>query len=253
MVGLWHGATAVITGGALGIGAATAAAGLREEARSVWLLDVDDAALAARATALGERAHPLVVDVTDEGAVGAAVARILEEEPGIDVLVNSASRDSSADARSMTGAEWDAVLDLDLKAPWLLSRAVLPSMVERRRGAIVNIGSLHSRPTAEGAFPYAAAKAGVAGLTRSLALDFGPHGVRVNTVTPGWTLSERVEAGLARLGNDERARITATQPLRRLGTPAEVAEVVVFVGSDRASYVTGADWEVDGGLGARFA
>ncbi|MDM4761993.1 SDR family oxidoreductase [Galbitalea sp. SE-J8] len=242
---------AVVTGGALGIGAAIVRAGAREGAR-VWALDVDEESGRKLAATAGDAVRFRRVDVTDEAAIARVTDEIVAESGAIDILVNCASRDSNADATTMTSEAWDALMALDLRAPWLMSRAVLPGMIARGGGAIVNIGSLHAIMTAEGAFPYGAAKAGLAGLTRSLALDMGPHGVRVNTVTPGWVLSERVAASFD--GDDARRRaVEQTQPLRRMGTPDEIASVVVFVASDEASFVTGANWLVDGGLGARFA
>jgi NAD(P)-dependent dehydrogenase (short-subunit alcohol dehydrogenase family) len=252
MVGRWEDKVAVITGGAVGIGAAVVEAGATEGA-VVWVLDVDTSRGNALVANSNGTRHFLEVDVTDEFAVAQAVDHILIESDRIDILVNCASRDGNADPVTMTSQEWDALMGLDLKAPWLLSRAALPGMLARGSGAIVNIGSLHALLTAEGAFPYGAAKAGLAGLTRSLALEAGPSGIRVNTVTPGWVLSERVERDLEREGLERRSRIEATQPLRRLGTPAEIAAVVLFIASDEASFVTGANWIVDGGLGARFA
>lgn len=251
MVSSWAGKVAIVTGGALGIGAAVAKLGV-EAGGTVWIVDVDERG-AETAAALGDRSRFIRADVAAEGGVAEAVERVVAEDGRVDILVNSASRNSHADARTMTVTEWDDLMALDLRAPWLMSRAVLPGMVAAGSGSIVNIGSLHATLTAEGAFPYGAAKAGLAGLTRSLALDFGQHGVRVNTVTPGWTLSERVAADLSELPAADLERLVATQPMRRFATPEEVARVVVFMASDDASFVTGANWSVDGGLGARFA
>jgi 3alpha(or 20beta)-hydroxysteroid dehydrogenase len=153
----------------------------------------------------------------------------------------------------MSSDEWDQFMALDLKASWLTVRAALPAMIDRGAGSVVNIASLHATLTAEGAFPYAAAKAGLLGLTRSLALDLGRHGIRVNAVSPGWTRSERIETHFRDIGPEATGRIENLHALRRTARPQEVAEVAVFLASDRASFVTGANWAVDGGLGARYA
>lgn len=251
---LWQDKVALVTGASTGIGEAVARLGAREGGR-VWLLDVDqrgeDVASAIRDD--GGCAQFIRVDVMREADITAAVDTILAEEGRIDVLVNNAGRDAHYDATTMDAKEWDAVMHLDLRAPWLLARAVFPAMISARQGAIVNLGSLHARLTAEGHFPYGAAKAGLGGLTRTLALEVGRYGVRVNTVSPGYTLSTRVAADLAALGPRERERICNLHPLRRFADPEDIAEVVVFVASDRARAVTGADWAVDGGLGARYA
>jgi NAD(P)-dependent dehydrogenase (short-subunit alcohol dehydrogenase family) len=115
------------------------------------------------------------------------------------------------------------------------------------------VASLHARLTDRGYFPYAAAKSGVVGLTRSLALEYGHAGVRVNAVSPGWTRTRLVDEWLGREGAAAEQRVLDAQPLGRIAEPAEVAEVVCFLASDAASFVSGADWAVDGGLGARFA
>jgi NAD(P)-dependent dehydrogenase (short-subunit alcohol dehydrogenase family) len=248
--GQWSNKVAVITGGAAGIGAAIASVGVREGG-AVWVLDLDESAGESLCERLGPSARFLRADVADPDAVDRVMCTILAEGP-VDILVNNAARDANADARSLTIEQWDAIFALDLRGAFTTSRAVLPSMVGRGRGSIVNIASLHATLTAEGAFPYAAAKAGLLGLTRSLALDFGRHGVRVNAVSPGWTLTERVRSAFARV-DDAQATEAAKHALRRLGEPEEVAEVVVFLASDAASFVTGANWAVDGGLGARYA
>jgi NAD(P)-dependent dehydrogenase (short-subunit alcohol dehydrogenase family) len=122
------------------------------------------------------------------------------------------------------------------------------------RGSIVNIASLHARMTTRGMFPYAAAKSGVLGLTRSLALDEGPHGIRVNAVSPGYVRTQLVQEYFEQQDDPERVErdVLGVHPMGRIATPAEIADVVAFVASDEASFMTGADVAVDGGLGAKF-
>jgi NAD(P)-dependent dehydrogenase (short-subunit alcohol dehydrogenase family) len=242
----------LVTGGAQGIGRSIVEVARREGAR-VAFVDVDERAGRATAEALGGEALFVAADVADEARVAAAVARVQAELGPIGVLVNNAGRNSYADAVQMTEAEWDDVFAVDLKGTWLMSKHVLPAMIERRSGAIVNVASLHAQLTARGMFPYAAAKSGMVGLTRSLALDVAPHNVRVNAVSPGYTRTALVDEYLDLRGAEEEAAILAAQPLGRIAEPREVAEVVCFLASDAASFVTGANWAVDGGLGSRFA
>lgn len=245
----------VVTGGAQGIGRAVVETSLREGAR-VTLLDVDVEAgprSAQELAALGD-CHYVGADVADEADVQAAIARARELLGRIDVLVNNAGRNAYGDPVEMTQAEWDDVFAVDLKAAWLCSKHVLPEMIERGSGSIVNVASLHARLTAQGMFPYGAAKAGLVGLTRSMALEVGPQGVRVNAVSPGYTRTALVQQYFERSDDpDLERRVLDVHPLGRIGEPAEVAEVVCFLASEAASYVTGADWAVDGGLGSRFA
>ncbi|GAA0946942.1 SDR family oxidoreductase [Nonomuraea longicatena] len=233
----------LVTGGARGIGAAVAQVAAREGA-AVAVLDVLPAAYGLAIEA----------DITSADAVGAAVARVERELGPVTVLVNNAGRNAYFDPAEMSEADWDALFAVDLKAAWLMTRAVLPGMKAGGRGSIVNVASLHARLTTAGMFPYAAAKSGLVGLTRSLALDLGPYGIRVNAVSPGWTATRLVEDYLD--GHPDpgaRERVEGLHPMGRIGTPHQVAEVVCFLASDAAAFVTGAEWAVDGGLGARFA
>lgn len=250
------GRVVVVTGGASGIGSAVVDIALREGAR-VAFFDIDADAGQARLRELTDADAPATfeqVDVTDETAVAAAFARTAEHHGPADVLVNNAGRNAYGDPVAMTSAEWDEVFSVDLKAAWLCAKYALPAMLARRAGSIVNVASLHARLTTAGMFPYAAAKSGLVGLTRSLALEVGPGGVRVNAVSPGYTRTRLVVEYLANAvrGEDE-ADIMRAHALRRIAEPAEVAEVICFLASDAASFVTGSDWSVDGGLGARFA
>ncbi len=153
----------------------------------------------------------------------------------------------------MTEAEWDDVFGVDLKSAWLVARAVLPAMIAARRGAIVNIASIHADMTYPGFFPYAAAKSGLIGLTRSLALELGPHGIRVNALSPGYTETFLVQEFFAQNPPELRQQVLDVHPLGRMAQPGEIANCAAFLLSDEASFVTGANWRADGGLSARFA
>jgi NAD(P)-dependent dehydrogenase (short-subunit alcohol dehydrogenase family) len=242
----------VVTGGAQGIGRAIVMTALREGAR-VAFVDVDAERGRETERQVGG-AHFVQGDIAQEPEVEAAVAVARGLIGAIDVLINNAGRNAYADPVRMSEGEWDAVFAVDLKGAWLCSKHVLPEMIERGSGSIINIASLHGSLTAQGQFPYAAAKSGLIGLTRSLALEVAPHGIRVNAVSPGYTRTAILQRHFERSGDsDLERRVLDVHPLGRVGEPAEIAEVVCFLASDAASYVTGADWAVDGGLGARFA
>jgi NAD(P)-dependent dehydrogenase (short-subunit alcohol dehydrogenase family) len=246
----------LVTGGAHGIGRAIVEVAAREGAHVVFF-DIDAApanALLARLAAAGERAEFRRVDITDEHAVAEAISDVVASQGTIDVLVNNAGRNIYADPVAMSQDEWDSLFSLDLKAAWLCSKYVLPGMIDKRRGSIVNIASLHARLTCKGMFPYAAVKTGLVGLTRSLALEVGDKGIRVNAISPGYTRTQLVQEYFDSTGDPAiEAEVLEVHPLGRMAEPAEIAEVVCFLASDAASFVTGAEWPVDGGLGARFA
>jgi NAD(P)-dependent dehydrogenase (short-subunit alcohol dehydrogenase family) len=246
----------LVTGGARGIGRAIVETAAREGA-AVAFFDLDEGAGTALSGGLEEGTARVTfhrVDVTDSGAVEAAVADVLAVHRRIDVLVNNAGRNVYADPVAMTEEEWDKVFDVDLKAAFLCAKHALPSMITQGRGSIVNIASLHAKLTCAGMYPYAAAKAGLVGLTRSMALDVARHGVRVNAVSPGYIRTALVDEYFAQHPDrDVERKALDVHPLGRIGAPEEVAEVVCFLASDAASFVTGADWAVDGGLGVRFA
>jgi NAD(P)-dependent dehydrogenase (short-subunit alcohol dehydrogenase family) len=244
---------AIVTGGALGIGRAIAECFVREGAR-VIILDRDAAAGAALARDVsGVTCIP--ADVTRESDVAGACAAIVAEAGTIDILVNNAGVNAYFDPVRMTEAEWDSVFAVDLKGAWLCAKHVLPTMRDRGRGSIVNIASIHATLTIAGMFPYAAAKSALVGLTRSLALDYAPLGIRVNAVSPGWTRTRLVEEWFALQPDPAAAEasVLGVHPMRRIATAAEVADVVAFVASDRASAMTGSAVAVDCGLGVQFA
>jgi NAD(P)-dependent dehydrogenase (short-subunit alcohol dehydrogenase family) len=241
----------VVTGAARGIGRAVCERLLAEGA-SVIGIDLD-ASGPAPTIADGSTATLMPADVCIAAEVDAALSEVLDRHGRVDVLVNNAGINAHYDAVTLTEAQWDAFMAVDLKSAWLTSRRVLTPMALAGGGSIVQVSSLHARLTMPGMFPYAAAKAGLVGLTRSLAADYGPRGVRVNAVCPGWTRTPMLLSGRAEPDSDQRdmlRRAAAAHPLRRIGEPAEIAAAVAFLASDDASFITGQELYVDGGLSA---
>ena len=247
---------ALVTGGSRGIGRAIVEKCLVEGA-SVAFFDIDaaEAARTVRDLAAAGPVEFVAADVTIEADVVRGVEHVLGKYGRIDVLVNNAGVNAYFDPIQMTEAQWESVFAVDLKGTWLCAKHVLPGMKARGRGSIVNIASIHASLTIAGMFPYAAAKSGVVGLTRSLALDYAASGIRVNAVSPGWTRTHLVEEWFALQPDPAAAEASVmnTHPMRRIATPAEIANVVVFVASDEASAMTGAAVAVDCGLGIQFA
>ena len=243
----FSGSVVAVTGGARGIGAATVRA-FNEAGASVASLDLDPPNAAGGA--LVEQC-----DVSSPADVAKAFAAIEAKLGPVDVLVNNAGVNAGYDPVSMSPEEWDRFFAVDLRSMWLCSRAVLPRMRERGGGSIVNVASIQANLTQAGAFPYAAAKAGVLGLTRSLALEEGPFGVRVNAVSPGYTRTRLVVDSLQATGDSEAAEreIAAKHALGRIAEPEEIASMIVVLASPLASFVTGANIAIDGGLGCRYA
>ena len=250
------GKVAIVTGGAQGIGRATVEK-LHAEGAQVAAFDIDEARGAALAGALGPDRPPLFVacDVTDEGQVAAGVASVVARFGRLDVLVNNAGVNAYFDPVAMTQAEWDGFFAVDLKGAWLGAKYAIPAMRAAGGGSIVNIASIHAFMTISGMFPYAAAKAGLVGMTRSLALDLGKDQIRVNAVCPGWTRTQLVQEWFDGQPDPAgaEAEVLRVHPLGRIGTPAEIANLIAFLASDEASFVTGAAWLIDGGLSAQFS
>ncbi len=247
---------AFVTGGSHGIGQACVER-LQASGATVVFCDVDAVAGLGVASSLAAGSAPVEFvpcDVTSEEQVADAIGSTIERFGSLDVLVSNAGIDVPFDAATMTEAEWESFFAIDLKSLWLCAKHALPQMRSRRRGSIVNIASIHAFVTSEGKFPYAAAKSGVVGLTRSLALDNGTYQIRANAVCPGYTRTRMVMDGIRSAPDPAAAEreMLAIHPLGRIAEPAEIANVVAFLASDEASFVTGAAILVDGGLSARF-
>ena len=240
-----------VTGGAKGIGEAIVRDCLAEGAK-VSFVDIDVKSGEKLAAELGSSVKFVKASVASFAELSKAFSEVTAAFGEVTGVVNNAGVNSHADPVTMTDQEWEDFFAIDMKPVWLTAKLALPAMRKAGKGSIVNIGSIHGKLTYPGFFPYGAAKSAVLGLTRNLALDEGKHEIRVNTVSPGYILTDLTKGWLsAEDGRTERAN--SIQPLGRMGQPVEVAKVVTFLLSDKATYISGSDWAVDGGLGARSA
>ncbi|MBO0729530.1 MAG: SDR family oxidoreductase [Acidimicrobiaceae bacterium] len=250
------GKVALVTGAARGIGRAVAARLAAEGAR-VALLDRQAAQLEVTADqlrALDREVLPLVCDLSQPPAVADAVAATAAHYGGLQLICNNAGVDTHVPLEAWDVRRLDEVLDVDLRACLLVVKAAAPHL-KARGGSVVNISSVMARNTQAGYAAYSAAKAGVLGLTRALAVELGPHGVRVNAVCPGFIDTELWEQVLRASADPEAfaERTARLHPLGRRGLPEDVASTVAYLFSDAASFITGTEIWVDGGLSAVLA
>ncbi len=254
MTGLLAGRKVIITGGGAGIGLSTARRLVREGA-AVGLLDLDGAAAIAAAKQIqdeGGQAFGIAADVTDAASMDHAVAAASAALGGIDGLFNNAGIAGFGSVHESTPESWQRVWAVNVTGTFLASRAVLPQMIEQGHGSIVNVGSVAGMVGIPGMAAYCAAKGAIVNLTRQMGAEYAKHGIRVNSVSPG-TIAETA-MGKSLLGSDTSeaamAKRLAKYPLGRFGKPEEIAEAVVFLLSDAASFCVGSNLAVDGGMTA---
>ena len=239
-----QGQIALVTGASRGIGRAIALA-LAEQGYVVIgtaTTEAGAAAISAALEALGGRG--LLLNVNDGAAIDAAIDALVKAHGGLQVLVNNAGITRDTLSMRMKDDDWDAVLDTNLKAVFRMSRAVMRTMMKQRYGRIINITSVVGVSGNAGQANYAAAKAGVAGMTRSLARELGSRGITVNCVAPGFIATDMTES----LPEAQKAALLAQIPVGRLGEPGEIADAVVFLASPKAAYITGSELHVNGGM-----
>ena len=252
-----EGRVAVVTGGSRGIGRASVARLCASGAVVAFCGRDEDVGLAAERELhdLGCDVAYFPCDVANEESVMTFVSSAQNRFGAIDIVVNNAGVNAIFDAGTMTIEQWDAFFAVDLRSAWLTVKHLIDDMKSRRRGSIVNVSSLHGFVTTPNFFPYAAAKSGLVGLTRSMALDFGPWDIRVNCVAPGFVRTRLVQESIDRFEDRAAAEQDMVRgvALGRIAEPAEIAEVIHFFASPASSYVTGASLLVDGGLTVRRA
>ena len=238
-----EGRTALVTGASGGIGAAIART-LHGLGAAVALSGTREANLAALAAELGDRAHVCPADLSDPKAADALIAAAESALGRIDILVNNAGLTRDGLVLRMSDEAWASVMDVDLAAPFRLSRAVMKGMMRRRSGRIINIGSIVGSTGNPGQVNYAAAKAGLIGMTKSMAQEVASRNITVNLVAPGFIETAMTDA----LNEAQRASLAEKIPLGRLGKPEDIAAAVAYLASDAAAWVTGAVLHVNGGM-----
>ena len=237
------GRRALVTGASGGIGGAIAR-GLHGQGATVALSGTRRDALEALAAELGDRTHVLPANLSDPASIEALIAEAEKAMGGLDILVNNAGITRDGLAVRMKDEDWQAVIDLNLVATFRLCRAALKGMMKQRSGRIINIGSISGVIGNPGQANYAAAKAGIVGMSKAMAQEVATRGITINCVAPGFIATAMTDA----VSDKTRERFLSGIPLGRLGTAEEVAACVAFLAADEASYVTGQTLHVNGGM-----
>src|SRR5215472_14099302 len=237
------GKAALVTGASGGIGAAIART-LHAQGAAVALSGTRRDALESLAAELGERAFACPADLRDAAAADSLVEAAETAAGPLAILVNNAGLTRDTLALRMSDGDWQAVLDVDLAAPFRLARAALRGMLRRRAGRIINISSIVGATGNAGQANYAAAKAGLIGMTKALAQEVASRGITVNAVAPGFVITAMTE----KLTEQQRTKLIESIPLGRIGRPEDVAAAVLYLASDEAGWVTGATLHVNGGM-----
>ncbi|XKH55128.1 SDR family oxidoreductase (plasmid) [Citricoccus nitrophenolicus] len=241
-----HRPVMAITGGASGIGFATARLWVERGGTAV-LLDFNEAVLQASLEQLGEHARGVVTNVTDRTSVDAAFASIRETEGRLDALVNCAGNSRPVPSATLTDEDWEALIAVHLSGSMRTCRAAYPLLAAQDTGAIVNLSSVAGKTGMPQRASYTTAKAGLDGLTRTLAVEWAQDSIRVNAVGPGYTRTPFTDQ-LITEGKLDPAPIEARVPMRRFAEPHEIAEAIVFLCAPGSSYITGHTLMVDGGM-----
>ncbi len=248
--------TAIITGAGQGIGEATAYRFAKEGARVVIAeLNAEKGeSAAAHLREQGYQAIAVQTDVADPDSVIRMVEISVKEFGPPNILVNNAGINVFNEPLKLTLDEWRRCFAVDLDGVWFGCRAVLPHMIRLGKGSIVNVASVHSFHIIPKCFPYPVAKHGVIGLTRALAVDYGPHNIRVNAVCPSYVATQLTVEYWNSFpdGQTERQRAENLHPLRRVGTPDDIAWAILFLASDEANFITGESLMIDGGLSVLY-
>lgn len=249
--------SAFVTGAGAGIGRGIAEQ-LAANGASVTIAEINESTgqmVAEELRLAGHEAQFLRVDIRSEDDIVAGIPAHVERFGALDILVNNAGQNQHFDASQMSVDEWEKSMSLNLRGAWLCCKHALPVMAAGEGGVIISIASVHATMTANNFFPYNVAKSGILGLTRSLALDWGPRKIRAVAVSPGWVRTQPAIDFLQAADDPaaEEQRVKDLHPVKRIGEPKDIGALVAFLASDEASYISGTEIVIDGGISARYA